>query len=212
MIELELPEAWRGVAMVIEDADLSLASQWFGEEELGEYGAFRLEKRRREWLSSRIAAKRLALAQRVCGDPRHMRVGRAAGGRPLLFVDGVPSRLHLSISHSGPYAAAALSETPVGIDVEELRPTPKEAAAHLFLDSRELDELQRCALDARMLHFWSAKEAAWKQRSEQFGTLRQTPLRVIAEHDAELHFEYCDAYSATVQTLRTDRIVVALAR
>lgn len=52
---------------------------------------FKLEKRRREWLLSRMAARQLGPAP------------------------------HVSFSHSAPYAAAMIGDAPVGIDVQTIR-------------------------------------------------------------------------------------------
>src|SRR6185369_272878 len=98
---LELPQEWRARAMVIRDVELS--RDWFRDDELAIVDAFKLQKRREEWMRARIAAKELA---------------KIARGE------------HVSFSHSGPYGGAAIDRAPVGIDVEIVRPVAG-AAAHL---------------------------------------------------------------------------------
>jgi phosphopantetheinyl transferase len=166
---LELPEAWRARAMVLEGpADRSQ----FTDAELAIADAFKLAKRREEWLLSRAAAKHL------------------------------PRRAYVSFSHSGRYAGAATDDAPVGIDVEVVRPM-KESAAHLFLSDEETDAMRRCSLPHRLLHFWCAKEAAWKQRSDQFTTLKQVPLALVEERADGLTFD-------VVETVATGELIVAL--
>ena len=79
-------------------------------------------------------------------------------GRP--FIPGSP--LHVSVSHSGNYAAVAASEgKPVGIDIEVLPRKSLMKAKDYFLND---DEQQVTAGDpVEKLHvYWSAKEALFK--------------------------------------------------
>lgn len=156
---------------------------YFTDDELEAANAFRLQKRRDEWLLARFAAKKLALELGVVSDPRACRVAR-----PALLVDGAPSPWFVSISHSAPYAAVALDRVPVGIDIQVVRELP-EHAAHLFLSDEETAAMQRCTIADRILHFWGAKEAAFKQRSGELTTLRQLPLVLREEHANGLEFD-----------------------
>ena len=190
-----VPTPWgRNVLVVAGDApDPSL----FTAAELEETAAFRLEKRRTEWMLSRAAAKRLAAELGICGDPLECSVRERR-----LLVGGRPAPWYLSLSHSPPYAAAALSPDPVGIDVQVVRPFAAEAA-HLFLREEEIEAMQRCAIEHRLLHFWCAKEAAWKRRSQKFATMRQLPLTLLEEGETSLRFD--DA-----ETIAIDDVIVAV--
>jgi phosphopantetheinyl transferase len=156
---------------------------YFTDDELATADTFRLQKRRDEWLLARFAAKKLALELGIASDPRACSVAR-----PALLVDGEPSAWFVSISHSEPYAAAALDRAPVGIDIQVVRELP-EQAAHLFLSDEETEVMQRCTIADRILHFWGAKEAAFKQRSGEFSTLRQLPLALREERANGLDFD-----------------------
>jgi phosphopantetheinyl transferase len=156
---------------------------WFTDAELATANAFKLESRREEWLHSRLAAKQLALELGLASDPRAITIER-----PFLIVDGARSEWFVSLSHSGAYAGAAIDRAPVGIDVQVVRELD-ERAAHLFLSSEETDQMSGCALPHRILHFWCAKEAAFKQRSGEFVTLRQVPLRLVEQRSDGLLFE-----------------------
>lgn len=196
MKTLDLPEEWRGRAIVIGEAP---AGTWFDDEELETASAFRLPKRREEWMHARIAAKHLAISRGIADDAREIRVER-----PVLRVAGSPTPWHVSISHSGPYAAAALDLDPVGIDVEVVREI-SERAAHFFLTESEEAAAREVSLAHRLLHFWSAKEAAWKQRGRAILTLRQVPLTLERATDDGLYFDL-------VETRRIGDAVVALTR
>lgn len=170
---------------------------YFTDDELATANAFRLEKRRDEWLLARFAAKKLALDLGIVDDPRAVSVAR-----PMLLVDGQPVNWFVSISHSAPYAAAAIDRAPVGIDVQAVRRL-SEDAAHLFLSDAETAAMQRCSIADRLLHFWCAKEAAWKPRSYEFTTLRQLPLQLRDERADGLLFD-------SVETRRLDGLILAL--
>jgi len=182
--------------MIITDA---IREEWFTESELAVANAFRLRTRREEWLRSRTAAKELALQRGIVEDPLACLVAR-----PRLIVGGVESRWYVSLSHSKGWAAAAIDEHPVGIDIEAIRELD-ERAAHLFLSDAESEVMRRCTIDHRALHFWCAKEAAWKQRSNEFATLKQLPLVLLQQRNDGLDFD-----AAT--TRRHDHLLAAITK
>ena len=160
-----------------------LREEWFTPDELAIANQFKLPKRRDEWLRSRTAAKALALQLGIVRDARSCFVSR-----PRLIIDGVESEWYVSLSHSRGWAAAAIDRAPVGVDLEMVRPVD-ERAAHLFLRDDEAAAMHACNLADRLLHWWAAKEAAWKQRSSEFQTLKQLPLRLIEERGEGLTFD-----------------------
>lgn len=159
---------------------------FFTQSELDTAAAFKLQKRRDEWLLSRFAAKRLALELGIVSDPRTCIVER-----PVLYVGGEPTPWFVSLSHSGPYAGAALSREPVGIDVQVVREIA-EWSSHLFMSDAEADVMRNCAIEHRALHFWCAKEAAWKRRSDEFSTMKQLPMRLVEERSDGLRFDQAE--------------------
>ena len=180
MIELPLP--WPDRAILIRDADD--AESWLRDDELAIARAFPREKRRREWTLARVAAKVLA-KRRGLGD--------IAVERPLV-----------SVSHSGPWAAAAIDTAPVGVDVEVVRDVSERAARH-FLIEREIAQMESCTIPHRLLHFWCAKEAAWKQRCGSIPFLKQVPLTLLE----------CGGHAAafdSVETYAVGDVIVALPR
>jgi phosphopantetheinyl transferase len=156
---------------------------FFTPAELEAASKFKLPKRREEWLLSRYAAKRLAMQLGIIEEPRTCMVER-----PVLVVDGQPTTWFVSLSHSAPYAAAALSREPVGIDVQVVRAIA-EWSSHLFMSNAEAEVMRSCRIAHRALHFWCAKEAAWKRRSEEFATMKQLPLRLVEEREEGLLFD-----------------------
>ncbi len=187
MIRLSIP--WGDRAIVIRDA--AGAESWFSASELATIAQFRLAKRREEWMLSRMAAKQLAIDRGICREPSSCAIDQRRIGT-----------LHVSLSHSGRYAAAAIAQGPVGIDVQVVRDL-RESAGHLFLSDDETKALGGCALPHRLLHFWCAKEAAWKQSGGATPTLKQIPLRLLSEGDRGLRFE-------SVETVAVEDVIVAL--
>lgn len=185
---------WPDRVLVLREADWKSAMT---EAELATADAFKLPKRRDEWLLSRLAAKQLALQLGLAADPRAVGVER-----PWLTIGGARSEWYVSLSHSMPYAAAMIGRAPVGIDVQVVREF-SESAAHLFMTDGEGEEMRRCAIEQRILHFWCAKESAWKQRSDEFATMKQLPLRLIAERPAGLLFD-------AAETVAIGELIVAV--
>jgi hypothetical protein len=139
---------------------------------------FKTRKRRLEWMLSRIAEQNL----------------RRAGA----------TGAHVSYSHSGQFGGAAVDDAPVGIDVEVVRPLSANAA-HLFLSDEEAAQASTCRVPDALLHFWSAKEARWKQLGGSLLTLKRVSLTLLEERAAGLLFDYAE-------TSRIGEIVVALTR
>jgi 4'-phosphopantetheinyl transferase EntD len=176
MKRLALPEAWRERALVITEVDDPRS--WFSDDEYA--NAPKLERRRNEWMLARIAAKQLAFERGLTSDARSFLVTRS------------PT---LSLSHSNAFGAAAIDERGVGIDIEVPRDI-RETAAHLFLTEDEEEELHRCPLQWRMIHFWAAKEAAWKRESARYTRLRQLPLQLLETHATGLTFDRATTFDA----------------
>jgi len=168
MNRLWLPDDWGSRAIVVRDVERSV--EWFTPEELQEIETFRLEKRRNEWKLSRVAAKHLAIELGIAAHPRACRINERRIGESFV-----------SLSHSGPYAAAAIDRKPVGVDVEVLRAID-EGASHLFLTAQEEEDMRSCTIRNRLLHFWSAKEAEWKRHGGLIETLKRVPI--VLEHES----------------------------
>ena len=180
MIELALPWGDRAIAI----RDVAHVESWLRDDELAIAHAFPREKRRQEWMLARAAAKMLA-QRRGLGD--------VAVERPLV-----------SVSHSGPWAAAAIDTAPVGIDIEVVRDVSERAARH-FLTSAQIAQMESCTIPHRLLHFWCAKEAAWKRLCGSIPFLKGVPLSLLDERANGLLFDAAETYAV-------DGVVVALTR
>ena len=94
-----------------------------------------------EWLATRLSSGV------ICAHP---------SGQP--YIEG--SNMHISISHSGEYAVCALSENPVGIDIEKIREV-NERLIDRVCTAREREYVTS---NERFFEVWTAKEAAYKKQ------------------------------------------------
>lgn len=141
--------------------------------------------RRREWLSVR------QLLHSVLGPG--VRIVYASDGSPRL--EG--SALHISIAHSGPYAALALSQAPTGLDIEQAA----AKAARLQPRFSTPEEL----LHLPATEIWCAKEAAYKLLPLAPGT-PLTAVRILGPRRAA-----CQGHEARLRFARHGRLHICVA-
>jgi 4'-phosphopantetheinyl transferase len=95
--------------------------------------------------------------------------GRSETGKPFLRE---PAGVHFNLAHSGRLIVAALSASPVGVDVEEIGPVDSPAAtAGTFMSEKELRLFMRGSGEERLAFFyrvWTAKESFIKCTGEGF--------------------------------------------
>lgn len=112
------------------------------------------------------------------------------------YIEGINA--HISISHSGDYAACALSDKPIGIDIEKIRPISRRVAERTF-SAGELEYLgsgeELCgeAL-VRFYEIWTAKEAYAKMKGKGM-SLHDTPDTAKLTHIIR---EYPDGYVISI--------------
>ncbi|GAA4304988.1 4'-phosphopantetheinyl transferase superfamily protein [Nibribacter koreensis] len=113
---------------------------------------FKAEARRREWLASRLL---VYLLLEKLNYPTAV-LQKQETGQP--YIEGAD--VHVSITHSGRWAAAVISAThQVGIDIE-LKGLKVQRAIQRFLNEQELMDVQD---DEEKMHlYWSAKETLYK--------------------------------------------------
>ncbi len=105
----------------------------------------------------------------ICRDleiPNHeVRLARGPRGKP--FLPSHPS-YHFNASHSGNWILAATSDRPVGVDIEEIRPTDL-AIANSYFSQAEAEALNALPEPQRLGFFfslWVLKESYLKATGE----------------------------------------------
>lgn len=148
--------------------------------------------RRRQFIAGRLLLRRM-LAQALGGRCEDFELDATAGAPPRMR-----SRpdLHLSVSHSREWVAAAIADRPVGIDIEALaaRRDP-ERFARWVCSTDEFDRwraLDGVAADDALIAHWTRKEAWLKREGGE----------VLLTRMHRLHAGTADAASADGATWR----------
>ena len=180
-IEDRLPADVRLHRLRYDAAQAGTWRTWLSGEERTRLDGYGVEKRRREFLLGRAAARQLLAG--VLGE-RPAAVPLAVADDGAVEVRGERARgFCLSISHTGEEAAAAIAQRPVGVDLEPVRERP-ERLHRFLLSEKELPLLERLPMpepDAFTL-CWALKEAVLK--ALRCGLRRSPKIVHLAELDA----------------------------
>lgn len=206
MMRIEIPARYSRSVCVAADMRPEDTERFFARDELSALRKFRTAKRREEWGLSRIAAKLLAIDRQLCSDPKRCSVP-PTDARPQLLVDAQPSPLFVSISHSGGRGAAAIDAAPIGIDLEKVRPIHRKALK-LFLTEEEIAILETLEIENAALHFWCAKEAAWKLQTG-VQTLKKVHLHEVMQQGGRLLMRFTGIPEGEVDSFVLDPMFIA---
>ena len=175
-----------GIHYTIQDRhQLRSDLDWLTQGERARLDGFRFEKRRRDWLLGRWAAKTVllevtGLSQR---DINRFEISSAPDGAPLPMLDGKRCRVQLSLSHSNDraFATVSRSKNALGCDIELVEPRSAEFVDTYFTAS-ERDYVERVepgSRDSLVTLIWSAKESTLKA----LHTGLQVDTRSVEVHD-----------------------------
>ena len=104
----------------------------------------------------RRAIRRVLIGERLGVAPASLKVSQ--DGKPVIEE----ASLHFSTSHSGPVGIVAVSDRPVGIDIEVHQSGPDAAMTSRILSPAELLSLPPAPESAALLRHWCGKEAFLK--------------------------------------------------
>ncbi|MDP6155571.1 MAG: 4'-phosphopantetheinyl transferase superfamily protein [Candidatus Thermoplasmatota archaeon] len=111
---------------LIQIKDRSIDS--LSENELEIYSSFKLEKRKKEWMAGREAAKEAVRKFLLPYTPEGLEILTKPGGEPFVKINGKSQNdIRVSISHSNEVAIAAVGRKPIvglGIDAEVVEERP----------------------------------------------------------------------------------------
>jgi 4'-phosphopantetheinyl transferase EntD len=172
-----------------------LEPTWLGPRERERLAGFRFEKRRRDWLAGRRAAK-IALA-RLLGDEMagDLDVLPAESGAPVVhgWTGPLPG-IGVSLVHSHDLAGALAwrgDGAGPGLDLEHVEPL-HEALLALALNASELAYVDHGAeplRTVRALRLWTAKEAVLKSQAvglrQPLRSVRVEPVAALLQWAAE---------------------------
>lgn len=148
-------------------------NSWLSPSEQARLQRLQIPSRRNQYLSGHWLARGL-LAQQHGGQAQDWILRECPSLPPTVI--GHDTATYLSLSHSGDWIACALSDLPVGIDIEQRQP-PRDALLrfqHLLLAEGELPDT--LTVD-ELLQRWVTKEAFVKQHHgsalpDELGALR----------------------------------------
>lgn len=167
---------------------MSAGLGWLSEAEQLRFSAMHDAARRASFLAGHWQARCLAVRW-FDVMPSRLSWHVHADGRPGLLLDGEPSPLFLSVSHSADWLAVALADVPIGIDIELAQRTRDWLALAKFVFSEEeVRDVQMASASQQAAVFqtyWALKEAHGKQSGT--GILpRQARLLVAKTCKADL--------------------------
>ena len=153
----------------IQDLDqLPKRIDWLTPAERERYEGFRFDKRQKDWLLGRWAAKQalLTLSGLPQSDIARFEVLAASNGAPEAKLDGKPCDTGLSISHSNGRAFSVVSTDTcrLGCDLELVEPR-SEDFVDTFFTATERERVQQAAPEYRdtlTTMIWSTKESTLK--------------------------------------------------
>lgn len=112
-------------------------------------------------------------------------------GQPEISSKG--RKLYVSISHSGCFAAAAVSLAPVGIDIEVIRDVPEGVVRKAF-SAEEADFVRSAESEEekkqRFLRIWTAKEAYLKLKGTGLKGLEEAFVLPFVLSEERNSFEF----------------------
>ena len=153
----------------IQDWDqLPAGHDWLTAAEQARLEEFRFEKRRRDWLLGRWAAKDalLRIARLPERDVNRIEIATAPDGAPLPMLDDEPCKARLSLSHSNgrAFAVASTGMQALGCDLELIEPRGQAFIDTWFTES-ECERVERSdpqLRDSLVTLIWSIKESTLK--------------------------------------------------
>ncbi|MDP4266657.1 MAG: 4'-phosphopantetheinyl transferase superfamily protein [Bacteroidota bacterium] len=124
---------------------------------------FKSEERKKHWLASRLLLKELM--------PGKYEISYNENGKPIIKNE----LFHISISHSGNYAAAVINKYyPTGIDIEKQRKKIENVADRFLNEKEKSDILKKDYIIEKYHIYWSAKEALYKVSGEKGLSFRES--------------------------------------
>ncbi|NTW33882.1 MAG: 4'-phosphopantetheinyl transferase superfamily protein [Bacteroidetes bacterium] len=141
-----------GLWEITETLDFLYKNILLNEEEIKSFSYFKNELRKLHWLSYRN------LLKEIISPKDYSHVVYDDNGKPFLSCKSH----HLSVSHSGKFSAAIISNKyPVGIDIEKIHPRIEKLACK-FLSEKELSDIDKNNKTEMLQVYWGAKEALYK--------------------------------------------------
>lgn len=155
----------RGIWKIEESTDELLSFLERKEEYMPGLASLRTEKRKQEWLATRVLLRELL--------DEEVSIAYHSNGAPFLL--NMP--LNISITHTNGYVAVLLQEKPfAGIDIEERSERVLRIRSR-YMNEKEEEAVSRANEPEHLLIYWCAKETLFKMIGQE-GVDFQTHLHI----------------------------------
>lgn len=137
----------------INDLDTDLYNKYYNlmsEERKSYVSSFKSESARKRTVAAEMLIK-------TALDDDNIVITKDEYGKPFLEN----CNKYISISHSGDYAVCAVSDSPIGIDIEKIRNVSLKISEK-FCNAKELVYINEKDSNKRFFKIWTAKESAFK--------------------------------------------------
>lgn len=173
-IRTEAAQLWLLDLDRVDGAQLRLWESWLSPEQRRR-AAEQNGLHRRQSVAGAALARQL-LARQSGMIPESLHFGVLENGKPICRE----SAMYFNVSHSGHFVVCALSQRPVGVDLEQVCPLRPALL-------RILSEEERVWVrgdETRFFRLWTVKEAVLKCQGGHVGQLRHLSLRLVGEEIA----------------------------
>ena len=140
------------------DAEYKTFFELMSEEKKTRVSRFKnIDDKKRSVCAEMLAKK--VISGKFSVSPLDIKIGAKDSGQP--FCENF--NIHLSLSHSGDYAACAVSDAPVGIDIQKIVPYNRKTAEKVC-SAPELSAIENSGdTAAEFIKLWTKKEAVLKK-------------------------------------------------
>lgn len=145
----------------INGLNLEAAIMDISEQRMAQTMKFKHELGRRQCVASYLLLKE-ALSSEY-GIEENPLFDYLEGGKPVLRNN---PDIHFNISHCRIAVAVAVSDEPIGIDIETIRPYKDDLARHVLSDSEYESVVSSSKPDVEFIKLWTRKEAVLKLSGE----------------------------------------------